>query len=104
MSYPCTSCGACCRRVGRIPDFPEPVRPDGSCVHLNANNQCDIYENRPTICQVDKMHELVYSFLPKEVFYKLNIALCNQMIEEDKLNPKYKIFYETKNQTERENF
>ena len=51
-AYPCTRCGACCRRVDLIPGFPEPARPDGSCSRLLPDNSCAIYETRPAICRL----------------------------------------------------
>ena len=28
-----------------------PVKPDGRCIHLGDDNQCQIYERRPRVCQ-----------------------------------------------------
>jgi hypothetical protein len=51
-SFPCNSCGACCRRV-RLIHPAWPARADGACVHLAPDNRCAIYENRPPVCRVD---------------------------------------------------
>ena len=79
--FPCSSCGACCRRVGYAPQFPrELVRPDGSCVNLNGN-LCDIYAERPDVCRVDKMIET--HDLDRSEAYAATARLCNQWMEED---------------------
>jgi len=54
MSFPCTSCGACCARVkGPYKEWLD-LRPDGSCVNYDrATKECMIYETRPGMCKVD---------------------------------------------------
>lgn len=80
--FPCTSCGACCRRVRGI-DPNWPVGSDGkSCIHLNEDNSCAIYENRPRICRVN---ELKPPRMTLEDWYNLNAAACNYMMDEDGL-------------------
>ncbi len=75
MSFPCTSCGACCRRAGHVKGFPFLVTQDGACQFL-AGNLCAIYEERPEICRVTEDFEL-------------NAVACNTMIREDGLGPEY---------------
>lgn len=93
MSFPCTGCGACCRRVGfkmdilRMFDFPYQAKEDGSCEMLDGN-KCLVYENRPFICNVDKIGE---HFPDKKEFYNANIDACNRMQEEDGIDPKYRV-------------
>lgn len=93
MSFPCTGCGACCRRVGSklelLQEFGFPYKPleDGSCEMLD-NDRCSVYEDRPFICNVDKIGEY---FPDKKEFYLDNIRACNTMQEEDGLDPKYRI-------------
>jgi Fe-S-cluster containining protein len=57
MSFPCTSCGACCRDVKIFDSFPQfrgilAYREDGSCVNLTEDNLCSIYETRPQMCRI----------------------------------------------------
>lgn len=81
-TFPCTSCGACCRRVHLIPDWPRKMlKSDGSCAHLTADNKCDIYETRPPVCRVDYMIGLLG--IDRTLGYKLNAELCNKWMEED---------------------
>lgn len=88
MNFPCTQCGACCRRVGKFKDFPEPVKEDGSCAHLKEDNTCAIYENRPLICRVEYLYSYFAPLTPEE-YIQENIKACNRMIEEDGLDLRF---------------
>lgn len=55
MAFVCDKCGLCCRLVWKIPALSAFDRGDGTCVHLK-NKLCDIYEQRPEICDVAKMY------------------------------------------------
>ena len=56
MAINCSGCRAyCCRMIGKI--IPELDRGDCACIHLTSENRCDIYENRPFICNTDKIYE-----------------------------------------------
>jgi len=56
MAIDCSGCRAyCCRVIGKI--LPELDRGDCACIHLTSENRCDIYENRPFICNTDKIYE-----------------------------------------------
>jgi Fe-S-cluster containining protein len=57
MSFDCKQCGACCKIAGMIgiirdADGNKMQREDGACIHLDDNNMCKIYEDRPDICRV----------------------------------------------------
>ncbi len=78
--FKCSQCGACCMVAGLTGMVPD--RGDGSCVHLNDDNQCNIYETRPSFCRVkDKGIE----------HYKLNTLVCHELIDLLNLDEKYKI-------------
>ena len=80
-SFPCSSCGACCRRVSFTMLFPRDwIRPDGSCVHL-AGSTCSIYERRPEICRIDHMIER--RGLDRDWAYAETARLCNAWMDED---------------------
>jgi Fe-S-cluster containining protein len=104
--FPCTGCGACCKRISKLKNFlvtddtedlmyfPYQWDENGICENLNQeDNTCNIYESRPTICNVEKIFELSKGG-PKEKqkFYKINAEQCNRMIEEDGLDEKFKIY------------
>lgn len=90
MKFPCTSCGACgacCYRV-RLLDPEWPTRPDGACINLTPEGLCGIYETRPDVCRSDvskppdmSLHE----------WYRLSAAVCNFFVEEDGLDPSFRV-------------
>lgn len=89
MNFQCSKCGQCCKRAGTIPNFPEPLNPDGSCVHLQTDMTCGIYESRPNICRVNTGYiQLTISgqiSMGLIDFYKENNKMCNKWIQEAKL-------------------
>lgn len=101
--FPCTSCGLCCKGVGRavnaakdllsqgktdpyifeVANFPHPFNSDGTCLHLKPDNSCAIYESRPDICNVattwNKYHK---DYISKENYFLSAAMLCNSMMVE----------------------
>ena len=82
MSFPCISCGACCRRIHEL--SPEVLRlwgldidEKGACVFLDGN-KCSIYETRPAICRIDSMLE-VYGY-DRDEYYRWTAEVCNEML------------------------
>lgn len=102
-TFPCTGCGACCKRVDRLiiahgidkmtPEdplsFPYKHDETGKCEMLLPDNNCAVYEDRPLICSIDRTG--AYLGIPKENLYYNNIKSCNRMQEEDKLDKKFRI-------------
>jgi Fe-S-cluster containining protein len=86
--FPCSKCGACCRRVGGYNGFPEPVNPDGSCSHLQKDNSCGIYETRPMVCRVEESFETLNLGITKEEYYRKNSIECNKMMDQDGVGEK----------------
>ena len=83
MEFLCTQCGICCRKAGELGLMPS--QGDGSCIHLNDDNQCDIYDDRPTICNVQKMYKHYKSLgitSSKKDYYILNNKICNEWMDE----------------------
>ena len=93
MSFPCTSCGACCRLVGLAianPDregldpvtvealdaFPYQARADGSCEKLDGT-RCTVYEDRPLLCRVDAM--LARRGTPTAEGYQASAEACHAL-------------------------
>lgn len=92
MKFQCTKCGACCKRAGMSGLMPQ--REDGACVHLTKDNECEIYENRPDFCNVDKGFKILRTKNPSLTrweYYRMNHLLCNQWIKEDKLADRFLI-------------
>lgn len=92
-TFPCTMCGCCCKRIGLLIeqgiDFPFKAREDGACEMLTEDNKCKVYDNRPTLCNIDALAKLLHQ--DKKSFYRQNIKACNKMMENDKIPHEYKI-------------
>lgn len=97
MNFNCSSCGACCKRIGLLKDkfkelnFPYDVNEKGWCTMLDENNKCKVYNTRPAICNMETMFysALAPLGMTKKEAYIANTKLCNQYIKEDKLDAKY---------------
>ena len=74
--FPCTKCGACCKRAGATGLMPS--KADGSCIYLNTDNTCSVYNKRPDICSIDKMYKKRQLLMSKKEYYKLSAKICNQ--------------------------
>lgn len=93
--YPCSGCGACCRKVslavlgvGVQPKehplhFPYKWDESGCCEML-VGNQCSVYEDRPLMCRVDAVQPFVG--MTKKKWYKLNVKACNSLMDKEKLD------------------
>ena len=83
MIFPCTKCGLCCQNISSIPELKDYDLGTGICKYFDSiTNGCEIYENRPLICRVDKMFDLKYhKFFSKNEFYILNAKVCNELQE-----------------------
>ena len=58
----CSKCNAlCCRVIGKI--IPEFDRGDCVCVHLTDDNKCEIYEDRPFICNTVRIYNKYYNYI-----------------------------------------
>lgn len=80
MSFNCNKCGACCKFIKFV--IPELAKEDGSCKHLDENNLCGIYEDRPFLCRVDAVYDKHYSkILDVKEYYKLTDKICEKMRE-----------------------
>lgn len=75
--FECSKCGICCRNIDKIPELSEFHNGDGVCIYLNRNNLCSIYENRPDICNVEKMYQLKYKdIMSWDEYEKMNMEGC----------------------------
>lgn len=93
--FPCSGCGACCRRVadavrligihpeGHPLHFPYQWDESGRCLMLTEDNRCSVYENRPIICDIKRYATLMGIEL--EDFYRQNISACNSLMESEGL-------------------
>ena len=90
MKFECDSCGLCCQNIGSIKTISEEIalslinenvvftykEVNGMCEKF-IDNKCSVYENRPLICNVEKMAELLS--IEKSEFYKENTIACNDL-------------------------
>ena len=107
MTFNCTSCGQCCKRLGEIleayqnmpsnqilklaaDDFPHRAI-DGVCEKL-VDNQCSIYNDRPLLCNIKGLYEKYPMLASSEKdWYLANMLACNAMISQAKLPKKFHI-------------
>ena len=60
LSFPCSSCGACCMNVRHVPELAEYTSETGRCSKLASDNKtCTIYDERPLVCRVDELGKFI---------------------------------------------
>ncbi len=108
MNFKCTGCGLCCKSVGKAleaaktGDKDDPIVQEllafpyghelGVCEKLDEKGQCTVYDNRPDICDVNKIFEKHYKGTQtKKEYFRLNNIICNQMIKENNLSDDFLI-------------
>ena len=91
MKFLCSSCGACCRSAGKMngSKYGLPIKNDVSCAHL-IGNICSIYDKRPDICRVDKLHNKSI-FQTKKQYFKQITKICHELIDDEGLDKSFKI-------------
>ena len=73
--FPCSKCGACCRHIAKV--LPHFDKGDGVCWHLTGDNLCAIYENRPFICNIDKIYDKHFKGrMERKDFYDITKGFC----------------------------
>jgi Fe-S-cluster containining protein len=103
MMYPCTKCGACCRKISSVIEnlglhaedmesafyFPYTCDATGACENLQPDMSCKVYNDRPLICNIDRLIDKLS--LDKESFYAENVAACNTLMDLEKLPSHFRI-------------
>jgi len=75
MIFPCTKCGICCRHIAKV--LPEYDGGNGVCIYLDKDNLCEIYSDRPLVCNIDKIYNKLFSGrMDQEEFYKITERAC----------------------------
>jgi hypothetical protein len=94
----CTCCGECCRHIDNVRDFiysnPEfeldfPYEDyNGVCEMLDENGRCVIYDDRPLICNREKLLRYLVNRKQFKVidFINLNNISCQNLQNGFKLN------------------
>ena len=100
MNFNCSQCGACCMKAGELGIMPS--RKDGACIHLGKDNLCKIYEERPKICNLEKMFASIkkkdnFMNLTKTEYFKIQSKSCNELQEGYNMDKKYRLDLEIYN-------
>jgi len=99
--FPCTKCGICCKSIGRLitearNDMSKgnallqevrafPFQINGIvCSKYEEGVGCTVYDDRPDICNIDKMYEKYYQSIGMSIdeYYSYNAAGCNVLIDQ----------------------
>lgn len=89
--FPCTKCGLCCHLAGMREDFPFDTLPDGRCSKLTEEGLCSVYDDRPDICNLDRMYERYKEKEPtvtKEDYHANQAEACNWLIANSDIEDK----------------
>lgn len=80
-TFPCSSCGLCCKSLKNNPLAIDLDRGDGICRHLNiATNLCQIYDERPLICCVEEFYKQnLKDKISWREFVNFNIQACKAL-------------------------
>lgn len=80
MMFKCDRCGICCQHIDSIPKLKDFDSGNGRCIYLLESNLCDIYGDRPDICNVEKMYEKYFKdSISEEEYICQNMAGCNEL-------------------------
>ena len=77
--YPCECCGDCCRHVDLIEEMKTFDRGDGVCKHLTADNLCEIYSERPPLCNGEYLYKKFFADMSVEEFHEIMNVLCKDL-------------------------
>lgn len=78
--FECDRCGICCKHIDLIPQLKEFDIGNGRCIHLTEDNLCEIYLNRPDVCNVERMYELYFKdVISEEEYIRQNMMGCNEL-------------------------
>ena len=80
MAFHCDKCGLCCRLLKNVPQLAAFDRGDGICRYLEGS-LCSIYENRPDICNVEKMYPAFASIMSREEYEEAMAESCSKIKE-----------------------
>ena len=97
MKFQCDGCGLCCHKLKYIFEkkdifwfkklieaFPYKYDDTGKCEMLDKNNKCKVYNNRPDLCNVEKMFKLQTTLVNKKVWFNVNKRGCKLLKDENK--------------------
>lgn len=91
----CHGCGLCCKNVRYalqnknkrpepikklLEEFPYTYREDGACEKLLEDNTCGVYDNRPTVCNVEESKFAFGPELTDEQYYARQENSCKELM------------------------
>ena len=81
----CERCGLCCKAVSRSDLYKHLDRGDGVCIYFDsASKLCSIYDDRPLICNVEKMYDAhFFKIMSYDEYLKINKEACEILRKED---------------------
>lgn len=80
IKFTCDQCGLCCRLISKIPQLAAFDRGDGVCIHLRGA-LCNIYAQRPDICNVEKMYKAFSSQMSYAEYVEMVRKSCEFLKE-----------------------
>lgn len=95
MNFQCSRCGVCCQKknLDTLPiEFPRnPI--NGNCLHLAADNTCNIYETRPLACRTGELYDEYgkQTEYDRIQWYTVANERCNKMQEDAGLPLEFRI-------------
>ena len=76
--------------VKAFQDFPYKTDESGACEKLDKDGKCTVYENRPLVCNVEKMFETFHKHnTTRKKHYFEQATVCNSMIKKSNLPDKF---------------
>jgi Fe-S-cluster containining protein len=88
MNFPCKRCGRCCKTLKYVPVLADYDKGNGVCRHLKGS-LCEIYENRPLICNVEMMYSTFFKdLMAEDEFIALNEVACLKIADMMNVNTK----------------
>lgn len=69
--------------------FPYSWDESGRCEMLSADNKCMVYYDRPTICSVENMADLMG--IDRAEYFVMSAKACNQLMDENGIPEEFRI-------------
>lgn len=77
----CERCGKCCCSLKKSALYASLDRGDGVCQYYNETTRlCNIYEKRPTLCNVDVYYDkYLQGTMSRDEYYDMNYRICEAL-------------------------
>ena len=83
--FPCLKCGTCCTKLDNNKIYSHLDQGNGVCIYFDsASKLCSIYDDRPLICNVEKMYDAhFFKIMSYDEYLKINKEACEILRKED---------------------